>query len=131
MMTPQEVLNTAADIIAARGHGKQHYEDAVTGNVCAYGAMTAAATDGTDGRTADYSVMNVYGTPRAKRLVDQAARLLATHLRGPLDGYADEFDIVTHFNDADTTDGPTLIRHMKEAATVAAVVVPESAPAVV
>lgn len=117
-MTPQELLNKAADVIARDGHGKKYYQDTVTGNVCAYGAMTLAATDGL---TADYGFalhrMEVSGMVRA--LIDQAAALLANRVGTVIPMERTEFDVVVEFNDAPATDGPAMIRKMKEAATMA------------
>lgn len=114
MMTPKEVLLKAAEVMAERGQHKGKYYNSETGSVCAYGAMSLAATEG---RTAEYMSFTFHDefTQETKILVDQAATLLAETL--PLPGiqheFLTEFDIVTKYNDRDDVSTEDMVLAMK------------------
>lgn len=110
-MTPEELLLKAADEIATRGHAKRSYRNSDTGGVCAYGAMTLAATGG---RYWNYP--DTYGDSPVKALIGQAAELLARQTGFEHLADATGFDMVTYFNDADDTTGEDVILAMKRAA---------------
>lgn len=110
-MTPQELLLKAADEIARRGHAKGRFEHQKTRAVCAYGAMTAAATDG---ETANYANFDARGG-ELSALVGQAAQLLARSMDNPWNSYA--YHLITGFNDDPKTTGEDVILAMKKAAT--------------
>lgn len=116
-MTPEEVLTKAAEFMAERGRARGAYEVCSTaqaqdqkgkmGSVCAYGAMSLAATDG---RTATYSDL----APEALGLIRQAAKLLAGEVYGVPYG-TDPFFAITHFNDDEETAAEDVILAMKRA----------------
>jgi len=120
-MTPEELLEKAAEDIAKHGHAKRTYSegpDEMTGPACAYGAMTRAATGG----STDYSNLPSLSM-EAKELVDQAALLLSQTIRSynrryapPLVGLGDSFRTVTHYNDAPGIAAEDVILTMKRAA---------------
>lgn len=112
-MTPQELLLKAAEYMSERGHNKGTYFNEC-GNVCAYGAMTLAVTEGAQ---ADYAFsLNI----SSKFLVDQAAVLLAQTVDPnslyPNDMINYAFDTITKYNDARNTTGEDVIRKMRQAA---------------
>lgn len=122
-MTPQEVLAKAAEVMAERGKSNGCYESngehAATfgekGSVCAYGAMTLAATDM---RTSEFSELGMkFGGSvdwfERKELVNQAAALLARRVTNP---HADltSFSTVTRFSDNSSAED--VILAMKRAA---------------
>lgn len=117
-MTPQEVLAKAAETMAERGKATGTYESqedddyfGAKGAVCAFGAMSLAATDM---QMSAFSELGLWGrTFEAKELVNQAAVLLARHVHTP-GGYFEPFSKVTWFNDH--SSGEDVILAMKRAA---------------
>ncbi len=113
-MDPRKLLNDAADVMAKRGHNTKKYFNEDTGGVCAYGALTTVAAG-----HADYADLgHSSDSYRQRSVIDQAAKLLARHITGgALVSEVEELKIVTEKNDS--TDGPEMIRLMKEAASMA------------
>lgn len=111
-MTPQELLLKAAEEMGRRGKYEGGYEDRETGRVCAYGAMTAAATNGD---TANYTMVEEW---EQQELIDGAAVLLARSItRSPFHlGPSETFQKVTMFNDDKNTSTEDVVLAMKEAA---------------
>lgn len=113
-MNPKELLAKAAETMSKAGMAKKSYcQDALPNSpVCAYGALTRAATCG---RTADYSEIGFHATTEhIKRLIDQAAELLAREINGSTS--PDEFATITNFNDRESTTAEDMVLHMKRAA---------------
>lgn len=114
-MKPRELLRKAADEIARTGHWKEKYSQPGTPEqvapVCAYGALTRAATGGKT---------TVYGRDEhleTWHLIDLAADLLAETIEGGTRGEeSPSFGIITHFNDDPSTTGEDVILMMKKAA---------------
>ena len=110
-MTPEDVLTKAAETITRRGKATGHYEDPVTREVCAYGAMTLAATEG---KTSCYSEFDFFLTPRPALLVQQAAELLAKAV--PSEFVDEPFAVITWYNDQESTTAEDIALAMKKAA---------------
>lgn len=116
-MTPQELLNKAADEMARTGKFEGTYynpfKNVAEAEVCAYGAMTRAAT----GNTADYSVLAWEDTD-SYNLIIQAAGLLARSINpGVSSMTGDQFKTVIKYNDG--SDQNAVVQKMKEAASMA------------
>lgn len=116
-MTPQELLAKAADEIARTGHHKDSYSKMGVAEsvapVCAYGAMTRAATDG---MTTSYPELACHSELfKSHALIDQAAELLAEEV-DPGHEWATPFSAITRFNDDGRTTGEDVILAMKKAA---------------
>lgn len=112
-MTPQELLLKAAEEIGRTGLFKKNYSEPDVSEqiapVCAYGAMTRAATNGA---ITAYPLM----PQEDADLVDQAAALLAKHVGPqPYDTILTDYSTVTRFNDNDKTTGEDVILAMKKA----------------
>lgn len=117
-MTPNELLEIAADDIAKYGHHHGAYSDdrfhESIAPACAYGALTRAAT----GTTTNYAVAQTDLVLQSQiDLINQAAELLAKAITPNPVGYGHPFRTITVYNDS--TIGPDMIRTMKEAATMA------------
>lgn len=107
MLTPKEVLAKAADIMSERGMSKGSYEDLETHQVCAYGAMTLAITDGRESNA---------GCLEGDRLLEPAARLLAYQINPEQRGFTGAFTTITSYNDAAKTSAEDMILNFKRAA---------------
>lgn len=119
-MTPQEVLAKAAEAMSQRGKATGTYESSkddphfgVKGSVCAFGAMSLAATNMQSSCFAELGMYGNGAAHTAKGLVNQAAELLARHIDTP-GGYLEPFSKITHFNDHSSAED--VILAMKRAA---------------
>jgi hypothetical protein len=130
-MNPQELLIKAAETMSERGkatgafvipegHSNTRWAGEA-GSVCAYGAMTLAATGGRHCRYANlvdsYDETGTFIRNEVRLLIDQAASLLARQLR--IDGMAgdsDDFHAIITANDNPKTTGEDMILSMKRAA---------------
>lgn len=120
-MTPQEVLAKAAEAMSQRGKATGTYESTkddphfgVKGSVCAFGAMSLAATNM---QSSCFAELGMYGNGEAvtaKGLVNQAAELLARHIEGHNGFLLEPFAKITHFNDHSSAED--VILAMKRAA---------------
>lgn len=118
-MTPEELLIKAAEDIATHGHWKQGYSDPMepetTAPACAFGSLTRAAT----GYTTAYANLDVgSGLDEGvgiKGLIEQAALLLSTQVPNRLELF-EPFNVITEYNDLESTTGEDMILAMKRAA---------------
>lgn len=112
MLTPDKVLNTAADIIEKRGHGHHFYMNN-DGNVCAVGAIRLACgapvTDSADPRAELKFHIDVFASTYDDSAAQEARRTLADHLNIDEMVYS-----VVEWNDIQDKD--TVVRALREAA---------------
>lgn len=110
-MTPEEVLALAAEDMATHGMTKRYYygegredDDRTIAPACAYGSIhrTLAQRGLVDSEIVDPT----------DPLILQAAHLLAQTIRRP----GNIFQVITAYNDADTTTAEDMILTMKRAA---------------
>lgn len=112
MTSPEWILIKASEIMSERGKATGMYEDSQTREVCAYGALTLAFSEG---RKSDYSELVGCGGEHL-HIARQAGVLLAKVINPEHYGVYDPFSIITAFNDDPATTAEDVTLALKRAA---------------
>lgn len=108
-MTPEEVLEKAAQALAEKGHCKGNFGDD-EGRMCAVGAIRYAVSGSRGVYLASLS------RPGDRELTDLAIQLLGKEIESRVDTPQGYYDYVPLFNDRPSTTGEDVILMMKRAA---------------